>query len=805
MRMQAIPLNLRNRIAELDGSREENEAALSVATAVGGSMRFVRIRSLPRLDGKLPSLLPFVRGLWTLQAPWSMLALGRPGEVALYVGSGAASVDWPAVLESSLAGGEISSATGGADLAREVMSLPVVASIGGNPFVERGDTLTPGPVELLAGSLANERWAYLVFARPIAASAVHQSLLTLRRELAEVASDFQRRGSAEEQNHPTARHLLDLLSAAQKQHELGAQVGMWKLSACLLTKHAQSLSVAAQAAMAALARGKSAPRAMRIRRLDVVAPCVFTPLTSEEACIYAALPAIELAGVGQIETARFSVNAPPATSHNRVACGLILNQRRRTPNWFEVDRDDLTRHTFICGATGSGKTRTCQSLLRQLWIEQQVPWLVIEPAMKAEYRLMLASELRNDLRIYTPGKADVAPLYINPLERVEGIGMDAHIDSLVGLFSAAFGLMTPMPFVVRLALQRLFEQIDHPTLADLQQVVRTTIAGLGYQGEIEANLRAAMELRLQTMLSGVPGQVLNSGSSTPTQAWLDRPTIIELSALGDDATRALVMGAILLRLVQERQRQGLSATLRHVAVIEEAHRLLGRRAPRVEGADGQEHAAEAFAHLLSEVRAFGQGLMVVDQSPAKLIPDVIRNTQLKIVHRLSSAEDQSAVAAAMGLDEPQRRSISALAVGEAVAFSARSHEPCRIAVPDLLSESGTARLDVPDDVAVATHMRSTLTKAVPALRDSPCHQCPASVNCATGRAVGRYLIRNDEATAFGEALSGSLPALRAFGLRVAREAGLSPEAARCVVLQIARAVGVAESAIDQLRHRFDTG
>ena len=799
------PISLCDRIAQLDGSCDDFEPAVSLADLARPEMQFVRIVALPRNGPSRVSLLPFVRGLWSLQSPWAMLAIGRPGEVRLYVGSCASGVDWPSVLESTLSGGEVVAVTDAHTIPGELSALSSFRAMTGNPYLEPDDKPpTPGPLESLARSLPGERWAYVLLARPVAEASALRSLHSIDAERRETASNFQRRASAEEGNHPAAQHLIKLLTAAQQQHELGAQVGMWKLAAGILTANDHDLATAAQAVFGALARGESVPQPIRCRRIAPSSPCALTLLNSEEVVAYASLPHVELGGLRSVESVRFSVNPPPAYSAHRVACGVVLDQRRRTPNWFEVDRDDLPRHVFVTGATGSGKTRTCQSILIQLWMEHRVPWLVIEPAMKSEYRMLLESECGQDLRVYTPGKAHVAPLQLNPLERPEHVGTETHVDSLVGLFSAAFGLVAPMPFVLRLALQRLYAAVEHPVLPDLQRVVRDTIAGLGYQGELGANLRAALDLRLETMSTGVIGQTFNVRTSTPIEDWTTRPTVIELASLGDDTTRALMMGALLLRLVQERQAQGLSSSLRHMAVVEEAHRLLRRQAPRGDVADASEHAAEAFAHLLAEVRAFGQALMIVDQSPARLIPDAIRNTQLKLVHRLTSADDRSAVSASMGLDDSQRRALASLGVGEAIAFSPRSTEPCKIAVPDMLRRRGTDITAAPDDARIAAMMRPVLSRARPGAGTHCCPQCPRMDACQTGQAVRRHLLTHGESEAVAGAFAQGLDALRGLGARVVRDMGLapSPEAARCVVLQVAVAAGVPTEAIARFRERL---
>lgn len=50
---------------------------------------------------------------------------------------------------------------------------------------------------------------------------------------------------------------------------------------------------------------------------------------------------------------------------------------------------------------------------------------------------------------------------------------------------------------------------------------------------------------------------------------------------------------------------------------------------------------EMFCNLLAAVRKYGEGLIIADQIPNKLIPDVIKNTHTKIVHRLFSAVDRN--------------------------------------------------------------------------------------------------------------------------------------------------------------------
>jgi hypothetical protein len=69
-----------------------------------------------------------------------------------------------------------------------------------------------------------------------------------------------------------------------------------------------------------------------------------------------------------------------------------------------------------------------------------------------------------------------------------------------------------------------------------------------------------------------------------------------------------------------------------------------------------------------------------------LIPDAIKNTAVKIVHRLPAADDRDAVGATMNLTPAQSAYLVTLAPGEAAVFTDRMDHPILARMPD-----GTAR------------------------------------------------------------------------------------------------------------------
>jgi hypothetical protein len=90
--------------------------------------------------------------------------------------------------------------------------------------------------------------------------------------------------------------------------------------------------------------------------------------------------------------------------------------------------------------------------------------------------------------------------------------------------------------------------------------------------------------------------------------------------------------------------------------------------------------------MLAEVRAYGEGIIIAEQIPARLVSDVIKNTAVKIVHRLPAADDRDAVGATMNLSPGQSRYLVTLVPGEAALATDGMDHPLLARMAD-----GTAR------------------------------------------------------------------------------------------------------------------
>jgi len=395
------------------------------------------------------------------------------------------------------------------------------------------------------------------------------------------------------------------------------------------------------------------------------------------------------------EPADGSAPRPAATGNEAIELGAILDGQERKVGTFRVPLATLNRHAFVTGATGSGKSQTVRHLLEQL-TGAGVPWLAIEP-VKSEYAAMAGRIAgAGQVTVINPSDPDAVPLSVNPLEPEPGYPVQAHIDMVRALFLAAFDAREPFPQIISQALQRAYEDCGWdpvtgagrpgapagpavPTLAQLQRAALEVIEDVGYGRELRADVRGFVDVRLRSLRTGSAGRFFEGGHPADVTELLRRNVVLAIEDVANDEDKAFLIGTLIIRLVEHLRLRARTAPvdgLAHVIVIEEAHRLL--RASR-EGASG--HAVELFASLLAEIRAYGEGIIVVEQIPAKLVPDVVKNTALKVLHRLPAQDDREVVGAAMNLDDDQSRQVVSLRPGVAAVFADGMDRPLRIRVP----------------------------------------------------------------------------------------------------------------------------
>jgi hypothetical protein len=500
-----------------------------------------------------------------------------------------------------------------------------------------------------------------------------------------------------------AQYLIRLLENELKRLDQAAAVGQWIVRTYFGADNAEDARRLASLLLGTLGGAESRPepmRAMFCQRQGQSLEGFQTFLTSHEVASLIQFPREEVPGYAIHDHVLFDVDFQ-APDEETLPLGFIRQNGRDTPNTYNISLDALTKHAVVIGVTGSGKTTTVMNLLDRV-VEASKPFLVIEPA-KTEYRsLRQVFARRATVRIYTLGNEMIAPFRLNPFEFEAGnepgeVSVLTHIDFLKAVFNAAFPLYAPMPQVLEEALHEVYEDKGwdltsginrrlpnwserqnypiFPTLTDLYYKVEEVTNRLGYDDEVESNVKAGLKARIGSLRIGSKGLMLDTARGMPMAQLLSAPTILELENIGNDDEKTFLMGLLLARLYEFRRVQlatgHLPSGLQHLIVFEEAHRLLQNTSTQVdtESSNMRAQAIEVFTNMLSEVRAYGQGVLVAEQIPSKLAPDVLKNTNLKIVHRLIAQDDRQSIGQTMNLSQDQQTHLGILTPGMAAVYA----------------------------------------------------------------------------------------------------------------------------------------
>ena len=169
----------------------------------------------------------------------------------------------------------------------------------------------------------------------------------------------------------------------------------------------------------------------------------------------------------------------------------------------------------------------------------------------------------------------------------------------------------------------------------------------------------------------------------PAKQLFDTDVIVDLSRVGSSETKSLLMGMLVLKLQEYRMIQGeMNAPLKHITVLEEAHNLLKRTSTEQvsETSNLLGKSVEMIANAIAEMRTYGEGFIIADQSPGLLDMAVIRNTNTKIIMRLPDITDRELVGKSANLNENQIAELAKLPKGVAAVYQNEWIQPvlCKV-------------------------------------------------------------------------------------------------------------------------------
>lgn len=353
----------------------------------------------------------------------------------------------------------------------------------------------------------------------------------------------------------------------------------------------------------------------------------------------------------------------------------------------------LPKHGFISGVSGTGKTLCTLNICCQLH-GYGIPFLVIEP-VKTEYRILKTlhisqdknmQRLSKDLEIYTPGNEAISPFRINPLELLPGISVDEHIDNILYCFKAAIPLEGTLPAILGEAMERVYEEHadrnNPPIMIDLCRAAECVLIEKGYSADTNSDFKAALEARLGILSRRSIGRIFQCRHSVPQIDHLMKvPSVIEFDRLHPDQASLSIL--FLLTGIRERLKTmpKYENYPGYVIIIEEAHNLVGNTGPpkpSPDNADPKAFASEYVIRMLAELRALGVAIIIVDQIPSAVAPEVIKNTTTKLVFRQVDKEDREVISASMLLNPFQSEELARLSPGEAFLYTEDYYQARRI-------------------------------------------------------------------------------------------------------------------------------
>ncbi|MCR5743303.1 MAG: ATP-binding protein [Lachnospiraceae bacterium] len=395
------------------------------------------------------------------------------------------------------------------------------------------------------------------------------------------------------------------------------------------------------------------------------------------------LPMKSVPGFSLIECASFGreIVSYDKNYAGEVHIGKIHHMHHNEEKSVDLNKESFSSHVFITGSTGAGKSNAVYTLLDSL----KTTFMVIEPA-KGEYKYAFT----NNVQVYGSNPQVSELLRINPFAFNRSIHVYEHIDRLLDVFNVCWPMYAAMPAVLKDAIIKAYENCGwnlitslndkgdiYPTFVDVCDEIDNIINGSDYSDENKGNYRGSLKTRLNSLTNGINQLIFCNGNISDRDLF-EQNTIIDLSRIGSSENKSLIMGLLVIRLQEYRMSEGsFNSELKHVTVLEEAHNLLRRTSASSsdENSNVTGKAVEMIANAIAEMRTYGEGFIIVDQSPSLLDMSAIRNTNTKIILRLPDKDDRELVGRAANLNDGQIRELARLQRGVAAVYQNEWIEP----------------------------------------------------------------------------------------------------------------------------------
>jgi energy-coupling factor transporter ATP-binding protein EcfA2 len=432
-------------------------------------------------------------------------------------------------------------------------------------------------------------------------------------------------------------------------------------------------------------------------------------VSGRELAIYMGLPKKSVTGLPVIKCTEFGRNilysdGKKPTIEESVELGVIHHMHCDDENTkVLLNKKSLSSHVFITGSTGSGKSNTIYKLINEITKENKksnedkVSFMVIEPA-KGEYKDVFGRN--SSVTVYGTNPKKTHLLRINPFKFPEDIHVLEHIERLVEIFNVCWPMYAAMPAILKEAVERAYSSAGwnlqmsvnessignyniYPSFSDVLLQVNAIIEESRYSSDSKGDYIGALTMRLNSLTNGINGMLFTC-NDIPEEKLFDENVIIDLSRIGSTETKSLIMGLLIIKLNEYRATtcKKKNSKLRHITILEEAHNILKRTSTeqRSESSNLMGKSVEMIANSIAEMRTYGEGFIIADQSPEMMDMSVIRNTNTKIILRLPDISDRELVGKAANLNDEQIEELARLQTGVAAVYQNNWVEPvlCKV-------------------------------------------------------------------------------------------------------------------------------
>ena len=428
----------------------------------------------------------------------------------------------------------------------------------------------------------------------------------------------------------------------------------------------------------------------------------------------------------------------PFMEKRALASASILIGESDSKHSVFIETEKLRQHLFVTGTTGSGKSHTVRHILKQL-SEQNIPVLIIEPA-KREYRVFV-EELQKKGKDFKVVNFKEGGLQFNPFLPAPNISVYSHSSVLAKTFALLFPTNdTALEYLSNMVQQTYLKMLNDagklvvkgdvksplekflsidgiflrqnpeciPKFENFKAISMGWLESLMLQpakdekgNEIKDEKGRTKKVRVENkwdieaiqyfqrrfeFLEKSIFRYIFSSKENPYKSvdeYFESNCLIELGDIFDPNESNAIFALLVALLYEHRLSKGEQEKIQHVTVLEEAHRIVPshQRGLGENLATSPAHeAAVLFSQMLAEIRSLGEGIIVAEQSPSKIIPDVLINTSTKIVHRTLYGTDKEFLGSALSLTQRESGYLSYLATGEAIVFVADSYQPLYVKV-----------------------------------------------------------------------------------------------------------------------------